>query len=275
MELYAVFSSPQSYTVCTATGQVLGTLSQGFVDRLVEGASSFLLAGRAWTVLQVRHSDRQVRVEPAPRGRQPTWGSFLPQFLGFRVCREVRRILCSDEVYPYLDSRAAAALAEQRAAFAGVLAPGGRPGAMPGGRLGDRPGAMLGQTPGDIEVDAGEIRWWTFAGGRINFTLRHALAVLGPWKVVADNHVLRVRGDGIDQGAFRDAVARLREPELWDDERLWRTVFESLPSYRLSKFQSLMPAWVEREMLAEHLLDVEGARRWLSGDLAGAPSSSP
>ena len=36
MELYAVFSSPQSYTVQTMAGQPLGTLSQGFVDRLVD-----------------------------------------------------------------------------------------------------------------------------------------------------------------------------------------------------------------------------------------------
>ena len=36
MELYAVFSSPQTYTVETASKQPLGTLNQGFVDRLVE-----------------------------------------------------------------------------------------------------------------------------------------------------------------------------------------------------------------------------------------------
>lgn len=259
MDLYAVFSSPQSYTVCTAADQVLGTLSQAFVDRLVEGVSSFLLAGRAWTVTEVRHRDRQVRVEPAPRGRQPTWGSFLPQFLGFRVCQEIRRILCSDEVYAYLDPGAAAVLAEKRAAFAGLLAPGG-------------------EGAGDIEVDEAEIRWWTFAGGRINVTLRYALEALGPWKgtckVVADNHAVRVRGEGLDQGAFREAVARLRELELWDDERLWQTVLANLPSYRLSKFQALMPPWVEREMLADHLLDVEGAWRWVSGNLDGAVTAS-
>ena len=36
MELYAVFSSPQNYSVETTAGQPLGTLSQGFVDRMVE-----------------------------------------------------------------------------------------------------------------------------------------------------------------------------------------------------------------------------------------------
>ena len=37
------------------------------------------------------------------------------------------------------------------------------------------------------------------------------------------------------------------------------------PSYRLSKFQPLMPSWVEREVVAGYLLDVGGAWRWLSG----------
>ena len=76
MELYAVFESPQTYTVQRTTGEPLGTLNQAFVDRLVEDVSTFLLGGRAWAVLQVSHEDRRVTVGPAPRGRQLT-GSIL------------------------------------------------------------------------------------------------------------------------------------------------------------------------------------------------------
>jgi AAA+ ATPase superfamily predicted ATPase len=47
--------------------------------------------------------------------------------------------------------------------------------------------------------------------------------------------------------------------------QLWTEVAESLPSYRLSKFQPLMPPWVEREVVAGYLLDVDGAKRWLAG----------
>jgi len=36
MELYAVFTSPQSYTVEQGRGRPVGTLTQAFVDRLVE-----------------------------------------------------------------------------------------------------------------------------------------------------------------------------------------------------------------------------------------------
>ena len=117
MELFAVFSSPQTYTVQTANGRPLGSLSQAFVDRLVDGVSSFLLGGRAWAVLQVRHDDRRVVVEAAPRGRQPTWGGFLPQFLGLDLCQRIRSVLLSEARYPYLDDAAWAVLSEQRAAM--------------------------------------------------------------------------------------------------------------------------------------------------------------
>jgi len=85
MELYAVFSSPQSYTVQTTDGRPLGYLNQEFVDRLVDDVSCFLLGGRPWAVLHVQHDDRRVIVTAAPRGREPTWGgAFCPNFWGMR-----------------------------------------------------------------------------------------------------------------------------------------------------------------------------------------------
>lgn len=250
MELFAVFSSPQSFTVETTGGKPLGSLNQGFVDRLVEGASCFLLGGRGWVVVRLHHDDRRIVVEPAPRGREPSWGGFLPQFLGFEVCQRVLAILLGEETFPYLDAHAAAALAEQRA----------------------RVREVVDSQQGGVEVGEGEIRWWTFAGGRINATLRYALeAVGGEWKVVPDNFLLKVRGEGLDEHRFAEARAKLADPELWENERLWTEVAESLPSYRLSKFQPLMPPWVEREVVAGYLLDVGAAWRWLSASDARLP----
>lgn len=74
MELFAVFSTPKSYAVMTTTGQPVGSLTQEFVDSLVESVSSFLLGGRAWAVHQVNHDDRRIFVFPAPVGKQPSWG---------------------------------------------------------------------------------------------------------------------------------------------------------------------------------------------------------
>ena len=245
MELFAVFQSPQSYAVETQKGQPLGTLNQTFVDRLVEGVSTFLLGGRAWAVFRLSHDERRIVVTPAPTGRQPTWGGYLPQFLGFELCQKQLDILTSDAEYPYLHEGAAEQLAARRAAFTGLLAP----------------------RVGGIEAADGELRWWTFAGGRINATLRYALeAVTGDWKVIPDNYAVKVRGEGLHEGALREAIERISHLDFWENERLWAEVASMLPSYRLSKFQPLMPPWVEREVVAGALLDVGGAWRWLSGD---------
>lgn len=245
MDLYAVFSSPQSYTVHTVAGQPLGSLNQAFVDRLVEGTSTFLLGGRAWQVIHIRHDERQVRVDPAPSGRQPTWGGYLPQFLGFEICQAIRTILQTEPGYPYLHEGAADILRAQRDLFSDILDP----------------------AAGDLEVDEGEIRWWTFGGGRINSTLRYALeAVGGDWKVVPDNLLIKVRGEDLNERSLREAIDQLRDVEFWENDKLWAEVATSLPNYRLSKFQAFMPPWVEREVVAAYLLDVEGTWRWVSRD---------
>jgi len=114
-------------------------------------------------------------VQRAPRGRKPTWGGFLPQFLGYELCQRVLEVLSSEQDYRYLHPGARDLLAEERARFEGVLSP----------------------RRGGVEFDQDELRWWTFAGGRINATLRYALEAIEPtWKVVPDNYVVKIRGDG-------------------------------------------------------------------------------
>ena len=243
MELFAVFSSPQSYTVQTQAGQPLGSLNQAFVDRLVEQVSCFLLGGRAWAVLRVLHDDRRILVEPAPRGRQPTWGGYLPQFLGHAVCQKILDVLTSQERYGYLHPDAASLLDQRRDAMQRFLKP----------------------VCGGLQAVDDEFLWWTFAGGRINSTLRYALAAIGgDWAITPDNYHVRVRGQSLDEQRFLAALQRLTQSDFWDDERLWTGIAHSLPSYRLSKFQPLMPDWVEREVLAAYLLDVAGAQTWAS-----------
>lgn len=244
MELYAVFTSPNAYTVQLAsTGQPLGTLEQAFVDRLSDGVSTFLLAGRPWAVNHIQHDDRRIIVQPASSAHEPTWGGYLPQFLSLDITRKILDILTNDERYPYLDPSAYQVLHDQRANMNGILTP-------------DR---------GGIEVDTGEIRWWTFAGGRINTTLRYAIEATRPqWSVTPDNFMLRVRGPDLNVPSFRATMDRLHERDLWDDTELWGSVADSLPSYRLSKFQSVMPPWVEREVIARYLLDTETTWQWLN-----------
>jgi ATP-dependent Lhr-like helicase len=243
MELFAVFSSPKTYTVQTAGGQPLGTLNQDFVDRLVDGVSCFLLGGRAWAVIRVQHDDRRVVVERSPGGRQPTWGGFLPQFLGYELCQRILGVLLANDHPTCLDDSAWDALQAERERMEGAVSSQG----------------------GGIEFGEDEIRWWTFAGGRINATLRYALeSVGGDWKVVPDNFLIRIRGADLGRDTFAAALSRLLEREFWEDSELWNTVADALPNYRLSKFQPIMPPWVVRETVARYLLDLEATWGWLS-----------
>jgi ATP-dependent Lhr-like helicase len=247
MELYAVFASPQTYTVQTSGGRSLGSLTQAFVDRLVEGVSTFLLSGRGWAVIRIQHDDRHIIVEPAHRGKQPTWGGFLPQFLGLELCQQVRRILVLDTEFHYLDAAAAAVLKQRRSAMQSVL-----------------------DTTHDcIEYASDECFWWTFAGGRINATLRYALELVGgDWTVITDNFRIKFRGENVSLNCIRSAITELCNPSIWENEKVWSRVAAALPSYRLSKFQPFMPPWIERETVAKHLLDINGAQRWLSAERA-------
>lgn len=242
MELYAVFSTPALYRVHTLDGRDIGTLSQDFVDRLVADASSFLLGGKGWQVFRINHKDKIVSVQPSPKGREPSWGGYLPQFLGFDLCQQIRALLLEDSVPGYLHPTAQAVLASWRDALGGVL------------------------RRSSLEQDDDEIRWWTFAGGKVNSTLRYALQASNPsWKVIPDNLALKIRGDDLSLSAALEAIEALRDPEFWEDDSLWQAVMADLPSYRLSKFQALMPPWMEREILATFLLDLSGAWRYLTG----------
>lgn len=242
MEVFAVFSSPQSYTVQTTAGQPLGTLGQAFVDRLVDGASTFLLGGRAWAVLRIQHDDRRILVEGAPRGRKPTWGGSLPIFLSQPLTEKMGEILRSRADYAYLDEAATAALATLRAELADAT---------------EAAAPWLEERPG-------EVRWWTFAGGRINATLRHALETVGgSWRVVPGNLAVDIRAPSLTVGVVATAIDRLVHHELWEDEAFWRDVVGQMPNYRLSKFQPFLPPHVVREVFEQTLLDADGAYRWL------------
>jgi len=240
MALYAVFSSPQTYTVVEGE-RPLGSLQQDFVDRLVEDVSTFLLGGRAWSVSHINHKDRIIKVQPTPKGTRPTWGGHTPQFLGYELCQEMAKIL-SETVEPaYLHASALKALTEHRESFAGLAGAGAR----------------------KIEMGDDEVRWWTFAGGRVNTTLKYAIEARSPWKVVVDNLVVRVRGENSLGHDFAKRLEELRGSTVWNDDGLWAKIKASLPEYRLSKFQDVLPEPAQREMLAEFMLDVPKARALL------------
>jgi ATP-dependent Lhr-like helicase len=153
----------------------------------------------------------------------------------------MRRVLVEDVRYPYVDERGFKHLDEKRK------------------DLGD----LLRRSTLPLQIDGDAARWFTFAGGRINHTLKYGLEVTEGWKVVADNVQLRIEGDGVSYDALRAAVAKMASPAFWGAPDMRRAVLGRLPGYRLSKFQDCLPEGFALEVIERYLLDVEGAIRWL------------
>ena len=238
LELYAVFSTPVLYRVHAETGRDLGSLEQNFVDLLVESMSCFLLGGRAWMVINVNHEERIVRVQGAPHGTKPSWGGYVPQHLGFEVCQKMAQVLKDNAQYPFLDERALAALNEWR----------------------DELGDLLKRGANRLQQDGNSVSWWTFAGGRINHTLKYALEWKEGWKVLADNFSVRIRGNGVSGESVRQAIDAMRADGFWEEEQTRRNLLAKVPEYRLSKFQRALPDRFEVEMVGDYLLDFDGAQ---------------
>jgi ATP-dependent Lhr-like helicase len=242
LELYAVFSTPLLYRVLTATGRDIGSLEQNFVDRLVEQMSSFLLGGRAWSVEHVNHKERTVVVKEAPRGKKPSWGGFIPQMLGFEVCQRIMRAVTEDVLYPYLSEPAGNVVQSHR----------------------DDLGPLLRRRGPAVQLDGGAARWWTFAGGRVNHTIKYGIEILEGWKVVADNFQVRIEGDGINHDTVRAAIRKLADASWWHEPGTTHTILSRLPEYRMSKFQQCLPEKYALETVGGYLLDIVRTVRWLS-----------
>lgn len=153
----------------------------------------------------------------------------------------MKAILTSDDYYPYLDAKAKAVLAEWR---------------------GDL-GALLGRSVDAIQYDGETAIWWTFAGGRINQTLKYAIEWRGGWKVVPDNFALKIKGDGVSHETVGKIVEELRAPGFWEAEETKRKLYAMVPEYRLSKFQRVLPEKWQVEMVGGYLLDFDSTARWL------------
>jgi hypothetical protein len=126
-------------------------------------------------------------------------------------------------------------------------------------------GELLRRSGAAVQIDDGVARWWTFAGGRVNHTLKYGLEVAEGWKVVADNFQLRIEGNWIGHESVRVAIEKMARAEFWDAPEMRRAVLGRLPGYRLSKFQDCLPEGFALEVIESYLLDVAGTVRWLHG----------
>ncbi|QVL48878.1 MAG: hypothetical protein KFB96_25655 [Thiocapsa sp.] len=115
-----------------------------------------------------------------------------------------------------------------------------------------------------LQATTGMTDEWRLAFSPAAGAKRSDVAYMTDWKITADNVLVRLRGEGVDGRHFSEALGQLGRVGFWEDTELWQDISQNLPGYRLSKFQPLMPSWVERETLERYLLDLEGTRNWLA-----------
>ncbi len=240
-EIYAVFTTPQLYSVITESGRSVGSLEQNFVDKLADGVSCFLLGGRGWVADCVRHNEKVVVAHPAPAGRKPAWGGYLPQFLSYPLCREMAAILADSRPLPYLDPSALASVEELRRELGPSL----------------KARFAIESTP------KGE--WLlTFAGGAVNQTIKYGLNILKGWQTTVDNFRVRLIKEH-NHSEIVAALSELASAEFWERPETTELLMASLPEYRLSKFQQALPRRFGLQMVRDYLIDIETTREYLSG----------
>jgi ATP-dependent Lhr-like helicase len=132
-----------------------GAADLGYVDPIALTASRdqqslILLSGHSWRVTSVDWSKRLVWVEPAPGEGKARWfGS--SRSVGFDLCQAIKRVLCNGEVGVVLSKRGVEKLSGLQAELPSL----------------DPDGTTIEQ------LAAGQVRWWTFAGGRTNWLLAY------------------------------------------------------------------------------------------------------
>jgi ATP-dependent helicase Lhr and Lhr-like helicase len=234
MALYAVFSSPQQYEVYTHAGQAIGTLEEKFVDALSPEISSFLLSGRAWVTQTIDRDQHRVEVKPAPHGQKPKWGGFLPHFLSWEICQEIAKLL---QETSYLDPNAGQTLANCRSEQRQTTV-----------------------EPLSWQSDQ-QVIWWTYAGGKINRTLKYGLEHYWGWQVSANNFQVTISGEHLTPVTLAEAIAQVIQPEFWSTEETQDFLLQNLPNYRFSKFQHALPKQYALEVVQSNLLDIPGLRK--------------
>lgn len=246
MEMYSVFSTPLEFEVAGQSGDIIGTVQWDFLEKLLEESSAFYLAGRAWMVERIEWKKKIVVVIPAPAGKVPKWGGISPSFLSYDLCRKMRDVLVSDDIYSYLDSKAANLLDETRqdrkAFYSSAFAP--------------------------MAFDEKSITWWTWAGGNINNTLRTVFLIEFAAEAQASNEYVKVKNGNKILTRMKETITRMSDPSYWENPDLLRNIHAMVPNYHLSKFQPYLPEPLKLKLVADTIFDIEGTLGFLEKNMS-------
>jgi ATP-dependent helicase Lhr and Lhr-like helicase len=240
MNLMAVFTAPPEFTVLHGRDEIGRTDPVLLSDR-VDGPRLLLLSGRSWRVTWTDWKRRRCYVEPADAGGRARWLSDGVGGLSYEIARSMRDVLIGAEVTVELTARASGALAGLRSDAIGRVWDGGTV----------------------ISRNDSDLRWWTWAGYRVNATLKATLGGLADESQRVDDLSIRLRAD-LRPSTWRHAASELKDrlclPEI--DEKALAGL----------KFSEALPRPLAVKTMATRLADLENSRsvlvepcRWLSG----------
>jgi ATP-dependent helicase Lhr and Lhr-like helicase len=227
MALMAVFTAPPEFTVLHGRDE-LGRVDPSLLADRVEGPRLLLLGGRSWRVTWTDWKRRRCFVEPAEDGGRARWLSDGVGGISYEIARSMRDVLLGAEVPVTLTRRAS-----------GVLT-GLRSDAI--GRVHDA-GLVISRSEDDL-------RWWTWAGYRVNATLKATLGGLADETQRVDDLSVRLRGD-LHPATWRSLAGSLEDrlclPEV--DEKALTGL----------KFSETLPRHLAEATLAARLADLDHA----------------
>src|SRR3984957_13920219 len=172
MGLMAVFTAPPEFTVLHGRDEI-GRVDPSLLADRVEGPRLLLLGGRSWRVSWTDWKRRRCFVEPAEGRGRARWMSAGVGGLSFEIARSMRDVVLGAEPPVSLTQRAAGVLAGLRSDAIGRARSGG-----------------LVVSRGDDDL-----RWWTWAGYRVNATLKASLGNVADEAQRVDDLSIRLRAD--------------------------------------------------------------------------------
>jgi ATP-dependent Lhr-like helicase len=222
LELLSVFTSPPLFRVMNGQKE-LGHVHESTFFKREDGPVILVLAGRSWKTNHLDWKRRIAHVEPTDeRGRSRWLGE--GQFLSFRICQAIRRILAADSTESFWSQRAIAKIEEVRAEY---------------------PWVSLDKTT-LFQQPSGEVHWWTFGGGVANTLLSH--------------HLVPGQNAKADNLCFRFPTAmKLAEAEALIDARLTEELRPTPHEAAVEnlKFSECLPSHVAGEVFSARFNDPE------------------
>jgi ATP-dependent Lhr-like helicase len=232
MNLMAVFTAPPEFTVLHGRDE-LGRVDPSLLADRVDGPRLLLLGGRSWRVTWTDWKRRRCFVEPAEGGGRARWMSGGVGGLSFEIARSIRDVLLGAEVPVSLTRRASGVLAGLRSDAIGRVHAGG------------------------LVISRGEddLRWWTWAGYRVNATLKASLGGVADEAQRIDDLSIRLPAD-LRPSTWRSVVDAVQDrlclPEV--DEKALAGL----------KFSEALPRHLAVATLATRLADIDHAQAVLA-----------